>query len=135
MRALILFILFFYSTAIFSKINLQIKLEKMVDQKLIEISKDISTEFDKEYVIQDQNFPDKVVVKLKRFASFESNGVSVEPIQINVKRMDTDPKRAGNWQSMTSFYKNEANFDLMAQDNSNDKIKMNLNFKSNGEVP
>lgn len=123
-----IFIAVIYSTTGFSAINLNVKIEKMVNNQLVEVSKNISSDYNKEIVIQDETLQGKIILTLKKIKNVLVNGAKIEPIQINLKAINSEKKSDAKVQTITSFYKKEAKFVVSSDSEVHNPMEVNLEF-------
>jgi hypothetical protein len=117
-----------YSTTGFAAINLNVKIEKMVNNQLIEVSKNISSDYNKEIVIQDETLQGKIILTLRKIKNVLVNGAKIEPIQINLKAINLEKKSDAKIQTITSFYKKEAKFVVSSDSEVHNPMEVNLEF-------
>lgn len=117
-----------YSTTGFAAINLNVKIEKMVNNQLIEVSKNISSDYNKEIVIQDETLQGKIILTLRKIKNVLVNGAKIEPIQINLKAINLEKKSDAKIQTITSFYKKEAKFVVSSDTEVHNPMEVNLEF-------
>jgi hypothetical protein len=113
-----------------SEINLNIKIEQVIDSKTIETVKTISTNYNQDIVIMQEGLKNKIVINLKKFKNILVNGTKINPIQIDIKMVDASKKTVGKPQTITSFYNNNAEFNVQnsaASDNGD--VNVSLNFQ------
>lgn len=119
-KLMVFALLTIWSNLIFSAVNLNVKIGQLINNQLVEVNKNFSAEFNKEIVIQDDSLKDRIVLSLKKIKNVLVNGKRLSPVQINLKTVNNEKKISGKTQTVTSFYKNEANFKVASADNSND---------------
>lgn len=124
----IMFIAVFYSTTTFAAINLNVKIEKMVNNQLVEVSKNISSDYNKEIIIQDESLQGKIILTLKKIKNVLVNGTKIEPVQINLQAINTQKKNDPKIQTITSFYKKEAKFVVSSDSEVHSPMEVNLEF-------
>lgn len=127
-KLLVMLIVLFFSQTATCAVNLNVKIGQIINNQFVEITKTISAEYNKEIIIQDDSLKDKIVLSLKKFKNVLVNGNRIEPVQINVKRIDPLRKLVGKPQTITSFYRNEANFKLASNDTTQEKMELSLDF-------
>lgn len=113
-----------------AEINLNIKIEQVVGSKTIETVKNISARYNQDIVIMHEGLKNKIVINLKKFKNVLVNGSKINPVQIDMKMVDASKKTIGKAQTFTSFYNNQAQFNVqnsLASDNGN--VNVSLNFQ------
>lgn len=112
-------------------LNLNIKIGKMVENQLVEINKNISSEYNKDIVITSANLKNKIVLKLKKFSNILVNGKRIHPVQVDMKIVDEMKKIIGRPQTVTSFYNQSAQFSVSPTSDLADanKLSVSLNFE------
>ena len=110
--SLCVLILSFMSLTARSEINLNIKLEQVIDSKKVQTTKTISTNYNQDIVIMQAGLKNKMVINLKKFKNILVNGSKINPVQIDMKMVDSTKKTIGKPQTITSFYNNEALFSV-----------------------
>ena len=93
-------------------INLNIKIGQIIDSKKIETIKTISINYNQEIVIMQDGLKNRIVISLKKIENILVNGIKINPVQIDIKMIDSSKKTVGKPQTMTTFYKNEALFNI-----------------------
>jgi hypothetical protein len=116
-----------YSSFSFSALNLNVKIHQIINDKVIEVERTISSDYNKEIIIQDDSLKDRIVLSLKKFKNVFANGKSIEPVQISAKLTDQLKKLKGKPQYVTSFYKKEATFKLGEEINQ-PELNLSLDF-------
>lgn len=112
-----------------AKINLKIKIGQVIGSKTIESAQIISTNYNQDIVIMQKDLKNKIVLNLKKVNNILANGTKLNPVQIDMKMVDSTKKTVGKPQTYTSFYKNEAQFKVqnsMASDNGDVNISVNF---------
>lgn len=127
-KYVLMFIVLSFSQTAKCAVNLNVKIGQIINNQFVEITKTISADYNKEIIIQDESLKDKIVLSLKKFKNVLVNGNRIEPVQINVMRINTLRKLVGKPQTITSFYRNEANFKLASSDTSQGKMELSLDF-------
>lgn len=127
-KLFLVFIAVFYSTTSFSAINLNVKIEKIVNNQLVEVSKNISSDYNKEIVIQDDTLQGKIILTLRKIKNVLVNGTKIEPVQINLKAINSEKKNNAKMQTITSFYKKEAKFVVSTDSEIHNPMEVNLEF-------
>lgn len=123
-------ILSFMSFNAHSEINLNIKIGQVIGSKTIETVKTISANYNQDIVIMQAGLKNKIVINLKKFKNILVNGSKINPVQIDMKMVDATKKTVGKPQTITSFYNNEAQFNVqngLASDNGD--VNVSLNFQ------
>ena len=113
-----------------AEINLNIKIGQVIGSKTIETVKTISANYNQDIVIMQEGLKNKIVINLKKFKNILVNGSKINPVQIDMKMVDSSKKTIGKPQTITSFYKNEAQFNVqnsVASDNGD--VNVSLNFQ------
>lgn len=129
LKFLIVVILMMVSTtSVFASVSLNVKIGQMINNQFIEINKTLSVDFNKEVIIQDDSFKDKIVLTLRKIKNVLANGVKIEPVQINVRMIGNDKKETSSSQTITSFYTNEASFKIASNQRLKNALAINLNF-------
>lgn len=124
------FLLSFMSFTASAEINLNIKIGQVIGSRTIETVKTISANYNQDIVIMQEGLKNKIVINLKKFKNILVNGTKINPIQIDMKMVDSSKKTIGKPQTITSFYKNEAQFNVqnsVASDNGD--VNVSLNFQ------
>ena len=124
------FLLSFMSFTASAEINLNIKIGQVIGSKTIETVKTISANYNQDIVIMQEGLKNKIVINLKKFKNILVNGSKINPVQIDMKMVDSSKKTIGKPQTITSFYKNEAQFNVqnsVASDNGD--VNVSLNFQ------
>lgn len=120
----------FISLNAHSEINLNIKIGQVIDSKTIETVKTIAVNYNQDIVIMQPGLKNKIVINLKKFKNILVNGSKINPIQIDMKVVDSTKKIIGKPQTITSFYNNEAQFNVQNGLNSdNGNVNVFLNFQ------
>lgn len=123
-------ILSFMSFNASAEINLNIKIGQVIGSKTIETVKTISANYNQDIVIMQAGLKNKIVINLKKFKNILVNGSKINPVQIDMKMVDATKKTVGKPQTITSFYNNEAQFNVqnsLASDNGD--VNVSLNFQ------
>lgn len=94
----------------FAEITLNVKIAQVIDSKTVESVKSISANYDQDIVIGQNGPTDKIVVNLKKFKNILVNGTKINPVQIDMKVVDSSKKTIGKTHTVTSFYNNSAQF-------------------------
>ena len=118
------------SVTVSAEINLNIKIGQVIGSKTIETVKSISTNYNQDIVIMQAGLKNKIVINLKKFKNILVNGSKINPVQIDMKMIDSSKKIVGKSQTITSFYNNEAQFNVknsLASDNG--EVEVSLNFQ------
>jgi len=124
------FLLSFMSFTASAEINLNIKIGQVIGSRTIETVKTISANYNQDIVIMQEGLKNKIVINLKKFKNILVNGSKINPVQIDMKMVDSSKKTIGKPQTITSFYKNEAQFNVqnsVASDNGD--VNVSLNFQ------
>lgn len=125
----ILFLSFMSFTAR-SEVNLNIKIAQVIGSKTIETVKSISTNYNQDIVIMQEGLKNKIVINLKKFKNVLVNGSKINPVQIDMKMVDSSKKTIGRPQTITSFYNNEAQFNVQNSVTSDSgAMNLSLNFQ------
>jgi hypothetical protein len=125
-KVICVFLLTILTQNIMADISLDLRIQKVIGEKVFEIKKNILSEYNKEIIVQDPEIKEKIILTLKKFKNVMVNGKKIEPVQVNV-RMDTPGTNfKGKTQTVTSFYNNEASFKLASTENNN--LNLSLNF-------
>ena len=95
-----------------AEINVNVKIDHTVGTKTIESVKNISTDYNQDIVIVQEGLKDKIIITLKKFKDVLVNGNKINPVQIDMKLIDSSKKAIGKTQTVTSFYTNSAQFSL-----------------------
>lgn len=127
----VLFLSFMSFTAR-SEINLNIKIGQVIGSKTIETVKTISTNYNQDIVVMQEGLKNKIVINLKKFKNVLVNGTRINPVQIDIKMVDAAKKIIGKTQTITSFYNNEAQFNVQnSMTSDSGAMNLSLNFKEN----
>jgi hypothetical protein len=77
-----------------------------------------------------EGLKNKIVINLKKFKNVLVNGSKINPVQIDMKMVDAAKKIIGKPQTITSFYNNEAQFNVQNSATSdNGAMNLSLNFQ------
>lgn len=128
--SLCVLLLSFMSFTASAEINLKIKIGQVIGTKSFETVKTISANYNQDIVIAQEGLKNKIVINLKKFKNILVNGSKINPIQIDMKMVDATRKVIGKPQTITSFYNNEAQFNVqnsIASDNGD--VNVSLNFQ------
>lgn len=106
------FILSLMSLEVNAEVNLNVKIGQIVGLKKIESVKNISANYDQDIVIVQPGLKNKIIINLKKVKNISMNGARINPVQIDMKMIDSSKKIIGKVQTVTSFYKNEAQFSV-----------------------
>lgn len=123
-------VLSFMSLNVRAEVNLNIKIGQVIGSKTIETVKTISANYNQDIVIMQTGLKNKIVINLKKFKNILVNGAKINPVQIDMKVVDSTKKIIGKPQTVTSFYNNEAQFKVqnsLASDNGD--VNVSLNFQ------
>lgn len=113
-----------------SEINLNIKIAQVIGSKTIETVKTISANYNQDIVVMQEGLKNKIVINLKKFKNVLVNGSKINPVQIDIKMVDAAKKIIGKPQTITSFYNNEAQFNVQNSVTSdNGAMNLSLNFQ------
>lgn len=93
-----------------AEITLNVKIAQVIDSKTIESVKKISANYNQDIVISETGLKDKIVINLKKFKNILVNGAKINPVQIDMKVVDSSKKTIGKTHTVTSFYNNSAQF-------------------------
>jgi hypothetical protein len=127
-KIIIIFLVSFLSNSAFCALNLNIKIGTMVNNKLVEVTRSLSSDYEKEILIEDESFKDKIVLTLKKIKNVLANGTKIEPIQISIQTFDPTNKLNTRSHTITSFYSKEANFKIASIKENQKEILFNLQF-------
>ena len=105
-------IFIFNSPLTFASLNLDITIGKMVGNKLVEVNKTITADYDKDVVIISSELKDKIILNFKKFSNVLVNGKKISPIQVDMKLVNKMQKAIGRTQTVTSFYNRTAKFSI-----------------------
>lgn len=123
-----LIIISIWSNLIFSAVNLNIKIGQVINNQIFEVKKTVSADFNKEVVIQDDTLKNRIVLTLKKIKNVLVNGNKIEPVQINLKTVNAQNNKASKVQTVTSFYSNEANFKIAANETNINDLVVDVEF-------
>jgi len=112
-------------------LNLNVKIAKMVENQLVEVNENISTDYGKEIVISAGNLKSKIVLNFKKFSNILVNGQRIHPVQVDMKIVDEMKKIIGRPQTVTSFYNRTAQFSAPSSSDLSDanRVNVSLNFE------
>ena len=123
----------FFSLISFSanaEINLNIKIGQVIGSKSFETVKTVSAKYNQDIVIMQEGLKNKIVINLKKFKNILVNGSRINPIQIDMKMIDSAKRVVGKPQTITSFYNNEAQFNVQNSITSDTgDVNVSLNFQ------
>lgn len=120
----------FMSFPVHSEINLNIKIEQVIGSKSFETVKTVSAKYNEDIVIVQKGLKNRIVINLKKFKNILVNGSKINPIQIDMKMIDSAKKVVGKPQTITSFYNNEAQFTVQNSITSDTGgVNVSLNFQ------
>ena len=105
-------ILIFMSLNVSAEINLNIKIGQVIDSKKVETVKTFLVDYNEDIVIKQRGLKNTIIINLKKFKNVLVNGVNINPIQIDMKMVDSSKKTVGKPQTITTFYNNEALFNI-----------------------
>ena len=105
-------ILIFMSLNVSAEINLNIKIGQVIDSKKVETVKTFLVDYSEDIVIKQRGLKNTIIINLKKFKNVLVNGVNINPIQIDMKMVDSSKKTVGKPQTITTFYNNEALFNI-----------------------
>ncbi len=120
---LFVFILSFISLSVSAEINLNLKIGQIIDFKKVETIKNFSVKFNQDIIINQPGLKNTIVINFKKFENVLVNGNSINPVQIDIKIIDSKKKIIGKPQTITTFYNNEAQFNIR-----------NSSYSDSGEV-
>lgn len=120
----------FMSFTASAEINLNIKIEQVIGSKSFETVKTVSAKYNQDIVIMQEGLKNRIVINLKKFKNILVNGSKINPIQIDMKMIDSTKKVVGKPQTITSFYNNEAQFNVQNSITSDTGgVNVSLNFQ------
>lgn len=120
----------FMSFSASAEINLNIKIGQVIGSKTIETVKTISANYNQDIVIMQEGLKNKIVINLKKFKNILVNGSRINPVQIDMKMIDSTKKVIGKPQTITSFYNNTAQFNVQNSITSDSgDVNVSLNFQ------
>ena len=120
----------FMSFTASAEINLNIKIEQVIGSKSFETVKTVSAKYNQDIVIMQEGLKNRIVINLKKFKNILVNGSKINPIQIDMKMIDSKKKVVGKPQTITSFYNNEAQFNVQNSITSDTGgVNVSLNFQ------
>ncbi len=93
-----------------AEITLNVKIAQVVDSQTVESVKSISANYNQDIVISETGLKNKIVINLKKFKNILVNGTKINPVQIDMKVVDSSKKTVGKTHTVTSFYNNSAQF-------------------------
>ena len=98
---------------------------------MVEINRTIASDYNKEIIISQEGFKNKIVLNLKKFTNVLVNGKKISPVQINMKLVSDMKKIIGHPQTVTSFYNRSAEFAVRSSGIATDAadINVSLNFE------
>ena len=105
-------ILIFMSLNVSAEINLNIKIGQVIDSKKVETVKTFLVDYNEDIVIKQRGLKNTIIINLKKFKNVLVNGANINPIQIDMKMVDSSKKTVGKPQTITTFYNNEALFNI-----------------------
>jgi hypothetical protein len=124
--------IFFLSIAILPKVqasvNLNVKIGQVIGGKVVEVTKTIRADYDKEIVISSAKLKNKFIVNLKKFDDLETNGTKVSPVQVDIKLVNEMQKTVGHPQTVTSFYNRTAQFAVHSSGSPSDPADINVSL-------
>jgi hypothetical protein len=127
-KMVMIFLVSFLSSSAFCGLTLKVKIGTLVNNKLVEVTRSVSSDFEKEILIEDESFKDKIVLTLKKIKNVLANGTKIEPIQISIQTFDPTNKSNTRSHTITSFYSKEANFKIASIQENQKEILFNLQF-------
>lgn len=117
MKKTLLFAGIFFS--IFNTSNVFAQLKVKIDLKHIDseniISREIETQFNSDVTYVDQNAQRKYVFRISPVRTLKVNGQDLNPIQFDLKVYDSREKLIIRPQTVTTFYRPEANFTIASK--------------------
>ena len=93
-----------------AEIKLRIKIDRIVDSKSVEFTRNVSANYNQDIIVDEYGLKDKIVINLKKFQNMLVHGMKINPVQIEVKVIDSSKKTIGKTLTVTSFYNNSAHF-------------------------
>ena len=124
------FVLTFISLNVSAEINLNIKIGQIINSKKVETIKIVSVRFNQDTVVLQPGSKNKIVINLKKIENIIVNGNSINPVQIDIKMIDSKKKTIGEPQTSTSFYNNEAHFNIRNKSYSDGgEVSVRLKFQ------
>lgn len=111
--------------------NLNVKIGHTVGNQKVEVSKTVKANYNEEIVISSDGLKNKIVLNLKKIEDVEMNGSKISPVQVDMKLINEMQKIIGRPQTVTSFYKNSAQFEVRSSGIPGDTADLNvsLNFE------
>lgn len=112
-------------------LNLHIKIHQGIGEKKSETIKTISARFNEDVVIGHHGSGNKIIVNLKKVDQINVNGNQLKPVQIEMMLVNDLKGIVGKPQTVTSFYRQTAQFALPSVSTIPDGSSLNvfLNFK------
>ena len=95
-----------------AEINLNIKIGQVIDSKKVETVKNVLVKYNQDIVVIQPGLKNTMIINLKKFGNILANGANINPIQIDIKMVDSSRKTIGKPQTITTFYNNEALFNV-----------------------
>lgn len=127
--ALILFLTVPWTVHASFKLNL--KIDRQVGKHVVQVTKTINADFNKEILISTDDSKNKIALKLKKISNLVVDGNIISPVQIDMKLLNEMQKTIGRPQTVTSFYNHNAEFALRSSGVITDAadINISLNFE------
>lgn len=103
------------STSVSANLRVKIDLKHIASDKVI--SSEVETKFNSDVTYIDQNTQRKYVFRISPVRTLKVNGQDINPIQFDMKVYDAKEKLLSRPQTVTTFYRPEANFSLASKEN------------------
>lgn len=112
-----------------ASLNLNIKIGKIVGNQLVEVSKTVMADYNRDVVISSSGLKDKIVLNFRKFSNVLVNGKKISPIQVDMKLVNKMQKIIGRTQTVTSFYNRTAQFLVNSSSNITKTTDLNITLK------
>lgn len=118
------------SPVTYASFNLNVKIGQLVGSQVIEVTKTIQADYNKEITISADGLKNKIILNLKKFSNVLANGNKIAPVQVDMKLVNEMEKIIGRPQTVTSFYNHSAQFAISSSGVPSDvaDINVSLNF-------
>ena len=109
-RVILVFGLISFSQISYAELSLNVKINKTVGEKTIQIIKRFKANFDQDIILNQDDAKERMILNFKKFKNITVNGTKLNPIQVDMKTIDQFKKQIGKVKTITSFHQRQALF-------------------------
>lgn len=104
---------FFFSSSSWAQFKVKIDLKHVNDENIV--SREVETQYNRDVTYIDQNAQRKYVFRISPVRTLKVNGQNINPVQFDLKVYDQNEKLITRPQTVTTFYRPEANFTIASK--------------------